>query len=76
MNLRYRRERPKAGARFISISENVAQSASAKVAHSEFMHSPSHKATSSIAMWTRSCWRGRTRWEPILVVQDFSKSKK
>ena len=66
----------KAGARFISISENVVQAASAKVAHSEFMHSPNHRANildrdvDSIGVGVAE------RGGQLFVVQDFSKSKK
>jgi uncharacterized protein YkwD len=66
----------KAGARFISISENVVQAASAKAAHSEFMHSPNHKANildrdvDSIGIGVAE------RGGQLFVVQDFSKAKK
>jgi uncharacterized protein YkwD len=66
----------KAGARFISISENVVQAASAKIAHSEFMHSPNHKANvldpdvDSIGIGVAP------RGGQLFVVQDFSKAKK
>ncbi len=66
----------KAGARFISISENVVQAASAKLAHSEFMHSPNHKANildrdvDSIGIGVAE------RGGQLFVVQDFSKAKK
>lgn len=66
----------KAGARFISISENVVQAPSAKVAHSEFMHSPNHKANildpDVDAIGIGVAQRG----ELLFVVQDFSKAKK
>jgi len=66
----------KAGARFISISENVVQAANAKVAHSEFMHSPNHKANildpdvDSIGIGVAQ------RDGQLFVAQDFSKAKK
>jgi uncharacterized protein YkwD len=66
----------KAGARFISISENVVQAATAKVAHSEFMHSPNHKGNvldpdvDSIGIGVGQ------RGGQLFVVQDFSKAKK
>jgi len=66
----------KAGARFISISENVVQAASAKVAHSEFMHSANHKANildpdvDSIGIGVSH--RGGEQF----IVEDFSKAKK
>ena len=76
MNLRCRRERRRLGARFISISENVVQAASAKLAHSEFMHSPNHKANildrdvDSIGIGVAE------RGGQLFVVQDFSKAKR
>jgi uncharacterized protein YkwD len=66
----------KAGARFISISENVVQAASAKAAHSEFMRSPNHRANildpdvDSIGLGVAE------RSGQLFVVQDFSKAKK
>jgi uncharacterized protein YkwD len=66
----------KAGARFISISENVVQAASAKVAHSQFMHSPNHKANildpdvDSIGIGVAQ------GGGELFVVEDFSKGKK
>ena len=66
----------KTGARFISISENVVQAASAKLAHSEFMHSPNHKANildrdvDSIGIGVAE------HGGQLFVVQDFSKAKK
>jgi uncharacterized protein YkwD len=66
----------KAGARFISISENVVQAASAEVANSAFMHSPNHQANildpdvDSIGIGVAE------RGGELFVVQDFSKAKK
>jgi uncharacterized protein YkwD len=66
----------KAGARFISISENVVQAASAKAAHSQFMHSPNHKANildpdiDSLGIGVAE------HGKQLFVVQDFSKAKK
>jgi len=66
----------KAGARFISISENIVQAASAKAAHSEFMHSANHKANildpdvDSIGIGVSH------RGGELFVVEDFSKAKK
>jgi uncharacterized protein YkwD len=66
----------KAGARFISISENDVQAASAKVAHSDFMNSPNHKANildpdvDSVGIGLAE------RGGQLFVVQDFSKAKK
>ena len=65
----------KAGARFISISENVVQASSAKAAHSQFMHSASHKANildrdvDSVGIGVAQ------RGHAVFVVQDFSKAK-
>ncbi len=66
----------KAGARFISISENVVQAASDKAAHLEFMHSANHKANildpdvDSVGIGVAE------RGGELFVVQDFSKAKK
>jgi uncharacterized protein YkwD len=66
----------KAGARFASISENVLQATNAKVAHSQFMHSASHKANildpdvDSVGVGVAE------RGGELFVVQDFSKAKK
>ena len=66
----------KSGARFISISENVVQASNAKAAHSQFMHSPSHKANildrdiDSVGIGVAQ------RGHELFVVQDFSKAKK
>ena len=66
----------KAGARFISISENVVQASSAKAAHSQLMHSASHKANildrdiDSVGIGVAQ------RGHELFVVQDFSKAKK
>jgi uncharacterized protein YkwD len=65
----------KAGARFISISENIARAASASLAHKEFMNSPNHKAniidseTDSVGIG--AVQQGR-EW---FVVEDFSRAK-
>jgi uncharacterized protein YkwD len=66
----------KAGARFISISENVVQATSAQAAHSQFMHSANHKANildsdiDSVGIGVAE------RGGELFVVQDFSKAKK
>ena len=66
----------KAGARFISISENVVRAANAKAAHGEFMSSPNHKANildpdvDSIGIGVAE-HNGE-----LFVVEDFSKAKK
>jgi uncharacterized protein YkwD len=66
----------KAGARFISISENVVQAANAKVAHSEFMHSSNHKANILDADVDSIGIGVAERGGQLFVVQDFSKAKK
>ena len=66
----------KAGARFISISENVVQAVSAKAAHSRFMHSANHKAN-ILDSDIDSVGIGVARHgAKLFVVQDFSKAKK
>lgn len=65
----------RAGAHFSSLSENVVESTSAAMAHSEFMNSPSHRAnildsdmdTAGIGVVERA---GR-----LYVVEDFEKAK-
>jgi uncharacterized protein YkwD len=66
----------KAGARFISISENVVQAASAKAAHSQFMHSPSHKANILDPDIDSAGIGVAQRGQDLFVVQDFAKAKK
>lgn|SRR5262249_39904148 len=66
----------KTGARFISISENIARAASAKVAHKEFMNSPNHKANildSEIDLVGIGAVQHGKEW---FVVEDFSTAKK
>jgi uncharacterized protein YkwD len=66
----------KAGARFISISENVVRAANAKSAHSEFMNSPNHKANILDAD-TNSIGIGAAELGgEMFVVEDFSRAKK
>jgi len=66
----------KAGAKFISISENIARAANAKSAHSEFMNSPNHKAN-IIDPDIDSVGIGAVEHgAEIFVVEDFSKGKK
>ena len=66
----------KAGARFVSIAENVVQATNAKAAHSQFMHSTNHKANildpdvDSVGVGVAE------RGGALFVVQDFSKAKK
>lgn len=66
----------KAGAHFISISENVARAASANAAHKEFMNSPNHKANildSEIDSVGIGAVQHGKEW---FVVEDFSKAKR
>src|SRR5215468_3221645 len=66
----------KTGARYISISENIARAASANVAHKEFMNSPNHKANildSEIDSVGIGAVQHGKEW---FVVEDFSKAKK
>jgi len=66
----------KAGARFISISENIARAASPSIAHKEFMNSPNHKANildSEIDSVGIGAGQHGKEW---FVVEDFSKAKK
>jgi len=66
----------KAGARFVSIAENVVQATNAKAAHEQFMHSASHKANmldpdvDSVGIGVAE------RGGQLFVVQDFSKAKR
>jgi uncharacterized protein YkwD len=66
----------KAGAKFISISENVVRAANARTAHSQFMNSPNHKGNildpdiDSIGIGAVE------HGGELFVVEDFSKAKK
>ena len=66
----------KAGARFISIAENVVRAGNAKAAHTEFMNSSNHKANildpdiDSIGIGAVE------HGGELFVVEDFSKAKK
>ena len=66
----------KAGARFVSISENVVQAASAKMAHAEFMNSPKHKANILDPDVDSVGIGAAERGGQLFVVQDFAKAKK
>jgi uncharacterized protein YkwD len=65
-----------AGARFISISENVVRAANVKAAHVEFMNSPNHKAN-ILDSDVDSIGIGAAEHSgELFVVEDFSKAKK
>jgi uncharacterized protein YkwD len=65
-----------AGAKFISISENVVRAANAKAAHVEFMNSPNHKAN-ILDSDVDSIGIGAAEHNgELFVVEDFSKAKK
>ncbi len=66
----------RAGAHFVSISENVAQATNAKLAHSQFMHSASHKANILDPDVDSAGIGVAERGRQLFVVQDFSKAKK
>jgi len=66
----------KAGARFVSIEENVVQAASAQAAHSQFMHSASHKANTLDPDVNAAGIGVAERGGELFVVEDFSKARK
>ena len=65
----------KAGAIFVSISENIVRSASAQDAHGQFMKSPAHRANvldrdmDSVGVGVAK------RGGELFVVEDFAKAK-
>ena len=66
----------KAGARFISISENVVRAANARSAHTQFMNSPNHK-TNILDSDINSIGIGAVeQGGELFVVEDFSRAKK
>jgi uncharacterized protein YkwD len=66
----------KAGARFISISENVVRAANARSAHTQFMNSPNHKANILDSDINSIGIGAVEQGGELFVVEDFSRAKK